>query len=243
MAPVLKKIASRLLSLSKRIASSDKQTNLSHDVKLTAPFSTLQFGGACLQKILQEYSPDFQTVLDIGSGQGLHAAIFREFGKRVTEVDFGTSEYFLKSRENRKVLYGHYLELDLVEQFDLIWACHVLEHQTNVNQFLKKVHFDLKDNGILAITVPPFKHEVVGGHLTVWNAGLLMYNLVLAGFNCREAKILEYGYNISLILKKRPALLPELAYDKGDIEKLLEYFPPGSKEPFDGNIRELNWYV
>ena len=124
----------------------------------------------------------------------------------------------------------------------LFWASHVLEHQANPNLFLKKIHSNLKENGILAITVPPLKHEIVGGHLTLWNAGLLLYQLVLAGFNCSDASILTYGYNISIIIRKRSISdFPELSFDKGDIKKLSNYFPVGFEEPFNGNIRRLNW--
>ena len=77
------------------------------------------------------------------------------------------------------------------------------EHQVNPNLFLKKIFNDLKEGGVLAITVPPLKHEIVGGHVTLWNAGLTMYQLVLAGFNCKNISIKSYGYNISVVLKKK----------------------------------------
>lgn len=238
---MFKKIVSRLRTQIQRGSKQIEDLNSNIQIGLTEPFSALQFGGACLQKVLLEFGSEFKTVLDIGSGQGAHSEIFRKYGKEVTEVDFGTSEYFQKDSKNRKVILGNYIDLDFDEKFDLVWACHVLEHQLNVNQFLLKVSSNLNDGGILAVTVPPLKHEVVGGHLTVWNAGLLMYNLVLAGFDCRDAKILQYDYNISLVLRKRKVVLPELAYDKGDIHKLSMYFPEGLEEPFDGNIGELNW--
>ena len=108
--------------------------------------------------------------------------------------------------------------------------------------FLKKIFNDLKEGGILAITVPPLKHEIVGGHVTLWNAGLLLYQLVLAGFNCKEVSVKSYGYNISVVLKKQSILnYPELSYDKGDIEKLHAFFPKGFYEPFNGDVRILNW--
>lgn len=169
----------------------------------------------------------FNTVLDVGAGNGPHANLFKELGKNVKTVDFKNADF-----------NGDYLNLN-VGQYDLIWCCHVLEHQLNVNQFLKKIYTDL--NGWLVITVPPAKHNIVGGHLTLWNAGLLFYNLILAGFDCSEAKVKTYGYNISVIVKKKQAVLPELNYDFGDIELLNKFFPFDAKQGFDGNIQELNW--
>ena len=116
-----------------------------------------------------------------------------------------------------------------------------MEHQLNVNHFLKKIFSCLKDDGILAITVPPLKEEIVGGHVSLWNAGLLLYNLILAGFNCKDASVKSYGYNISVIVKKKKAKLPNLKFDNGDIRDLAEFFPFNATEGFDGQIQEWNW--
>lgn len=216
-----------------------KMGEVQNDYLILDEFKQLSFGSACLQKVLDEL--DFRSVLDVGSGSGQHAEIFSKYGKTVTQVDFGKSCYFMNGSTDRKIVIGDYLHCTFDKQFDLVWACHVLEHQPNVNLFLRKIHSDLRDEGYLAITVPPLRNEVVGGHLTIWNAGLLLYNLVLAGFNCKQAKILQYGYNISVILQKEAIVLPALDYDKGDIDKLKNYLPDGLKEPFDGNISKLNW--
>ena len=80
-----------------------------------------------------------------------------------------------------------------------------------------------------------------GGHLSLWNAGLLLYNLILAGFDCRSAAVKTYDYNVSVIVRKKAAPLPELTYDFGDIEKLSQFFPFEAKHGFDGNIESINW--
>jgi len=165
----------------------------------------------------------FNTVLDIGSGDGDHAAFFRNMGKKVTTCDI-----------KRADVIGLYTEVDCGKH-DFIWCCHVLEHQLNVNQFLRKAFSDLNDDGWLVITVPPLKHAIVGGHVTLWNAGLLIYNLILAGFNCKDAQLLEYGYNISVIVQKSHFVMPMLKYDFGDIETLSEYFPFPATNGFRGD--------
>ena len=169
----------------------------------------------------------YNSVLDVGAGNGSHANMFKELGKDVKTVDFKDADF-----------NGDYLNLE-VGQYDLIWCCHVLEHQPNVNQFLTKLYKDL--NRWLVITVPPLKSEIVGGHLTIWNAGLLLYNLILAGVDCSQAMVKTYGYNISVIVEKKKAILPLLSYDFGDIEMLNKFFPFDAKQGFDGYIKELNW--
>jgi len=176
-------------------------------------------------------SLEFQTVLDIGAGDGCHSAFFRSMGKDVKTCDiYGDHDYL-----------GRYTDLDIGDKFDLIWCSHVLEHQPNVGLFLKQVASNLNDGGYFVVTVPPLKHDIVGGHVSLWNAGLLLYNLILAGFDCSESKIKTYGYNISVIVKYKPIILPGLKMDFGDIETLSKYFPFDVRNGFDGRIEELNW--
>jgi SAM-dependent methyltransferase len=179
------------------------------------------------QKLLAEYQ--FRTVLDIGCGEGQHARAFKAAGKKVTTIALHDAD-----------VVGDFVHADL-GRFDCLWASHVLEHQLNVCEFLHSCWDHLEDNGILCITVPPAKPEIVGGHVTVWNTGLLLYNLILAGFDCSEARCKRYGYNISVIVRKKLADLPELSMDAGDIEKLAKFFPMPVKSGFDGNINEVNW--
>lgn len=190
--------------------------------------------------LLKKYT--FETVLDIGSGDGKHAELFRKHGKVVTEIDLGQSCYARLRADKQNVILGDYLSIDFGEQkFDAIWASHVLEHQLNINLFLKKIHKDLIEGGVLAITVPPLKNDIVGGHISLWNSGLLVYNLILAGFNCKSARVKKYGYNISVIVRKQSLILPMLSFDSGDIEKLAGFFPGQVHEGFNGDFSDPGW--
>ncbi|QEG42487.1 class I SAM-dependent methyltransferase [Roseimaritima ulvae] len=185
---------------------------------------------------------EFDSVLDVGSGAGEHAEIFERKGKTVTCIDFGVSVYYAPKTTARTEIIADYYQHDFKTQFDLVWACHVLEHQPNANLFLRKLHSDCREGGWIAITVPPLKHNIVGGHVSLWNGGLLLYQMVLAGFNCRHASVKQYAYNISVVVKKQTIHdLPPLHYDKGDVERLRDFFPDALTEGFDGNISELNW--
>ncbi|MBN2043124.1 MAG: class I SAM-dependent methyltransferase [Candidatus Aenigmarchaeota archaeon] len=193
-----------------------------------------------LQKLISEY--EFETVLDIGSGSRKHADYLEKRGKKVTTCDLGISDEFKKSR-NGATFRGNYLDFQFPEKYDAAWCCHVLEHQPNVNALLKKVLGDLKEDGVLAVTVPPRKPNVVGGHLTIWNGGLLLYNLIIAGFDCSQARLKQHEYNISVLVRKKPIDIESLNlnYDIGDIERLSGFFPFPAEQGFDGDVMEVKW--
>ncbi len=183
---------------------------------------------AAIRRLLDRH--EFGTVLDVGSGPGLHAQVFRAAGKLVTTTD-------LRAPCD---VPGDFADLAF-GAFDVVWCSHVLEHQRNVGVFLEKCQQILSPRGLLAVTVPPMKPEIVGGHLTLWNAGLLLYNLVLAGFDCSAAEVLSEGYDVSVIVRRSDVDLPELRMDAGDIETLAPYFPVPVQQGFDGFIRSANW--
>lgn len=178
-------------------------------------------------------------VLDVGSGQQeIHTSIFRDHGYNVDTVDFYEGATFR----------GDFNKLNIENKYDIVWASHCLEHQLNVNSFLTKIHKVTKLNGHSVITVPPLKHQIVGGHLSLWNAGLVLYNLVLAGFDCSNAKIKRYGYNISVIVQKTNIKVPfdNLVFDTPDLSLLKDFFPKQlmqehKKYFFNGDMDLLNW--
>ncbi|MFN4295683.1 MAG: methyltransferase domain-containing protein [Brevundimonas sp.] len=200
-------------------------------------FRAMRKSGLMIQHLVDDRV--FETVLDIGSGAGEQAEALRRHGKRVTELDYGESPSFLSRDDGGAVIIGDFLQTRFETPFDCAIASHVLEHQMNVNAFLKALHASVREDGIVAISVPPLKHQIVGGHLTLWNAGLVLYNLVLAGFDCRTPWIRQYGYNISVVIQKRTISPVGLVFDKGDIDRIAPWLPEGFREGFNGDIRRL----
>ena len=198
--------------------------------------------GVALSYLLEREG--INSVMDVGSGGGEHALIFAKEGKSVHCVDLGRSVFVQRSvvldelRAMPKVKHSEmdFMGLTTDENYDLVWCSHVLEHQPNANLFLKKALSLVVPEGWLAVTVPPLKHKIVGGHVSLWNAGLLLYQLVMAGNDCSDAIVMNYGYNISVLVKRRDIELPELHFDSGDIDRLAAYLPPGCSERFDGRM-------
>ena len=183
-----------------------------------------------------EVLPKNSLVLDVGSGiNEKHSQLIRQAGHTVETVDFFDNNTYR----------GDYNSLEIKKVYDGVWCSHCLEHQLNVQSFLRKIHTNLKEDGWLSITVPPLKHQIVSGHLSLWNPGLLLYNLIIAGFNCEDAKVKTYDYNVSVVVKNKSFELPQLTYNHGDLITLYDYFPKqlerNNKGFFDGQIKEMNW--
>ena len=151
----------------------------------------IEWGLIALIQLLSKY--DFTTVLDIGSGEGLHTNILHLAGKTVTGIDKYSANAELKI---------DLLDFYPMEKFDGIFCSHVVEHQRNYGLFLDKIHSLLKDDGILCIFGPCHPDNVlIEGHLKTWTAAIALQNLTLAGFNCSDAFIYQF-YETGIICKK-----------------------------------------
>lgn len=188
----------------------------------------------CLKRCIEDY--DFVYAWDVGSGNGFHSSIMGRHGIESVKIDQTPNSDVVGKFPCSDELY-------LLKKPDLIWSSHCLEHQRNPGAFLDAAYFFLDDDGYLAITVPPMKHSIVGGHVTLWTEGLLIYNLILAGFDCSKARVGVYDYNISVIVQKPKEKidLSKITGGRGDIEILSEYFPFNVSHGFDGRFGNINW--
>ena len=183
--------------------------------------------------LLREYQ--FETLLDVGSCELEHAKIFSAFGKSVTTLD----------AVEAADIEADFLEADISSRYDAVFCSHVLEHQRNPGLFVDKLFDILPDNGILALTTPPeCTHFITLSHCNWFNAGMLLYHLVMAGFDCREARILTYGYNTSIVLRKK---YNGLARRSWAYREELQQFLPSCIDvdpeacQYNGAIHALNW--
>lgn len=168
-------------------------------------------------------------ILDVGGGNGVHTNFFRERGFSVDLVDIA---HGIPDR----AYVGDFLDFSPPRRYDIVWASHVLEHVPNPGMFIRQMVSCAKEDGMLCITVPPAKPEMTFGHVTQWSAGLLLINLIKAGVDCTEARILTHGYNISIITPVR--------FRKS--ENYIRYLPkeiPVDNGYFPGEIKSLNWIV
>ena len=155
---------------------------------------TIYYSHLVLLKLCRDFS--FHSVLDIGSHEGRCARVFKHIGKDVTTVEIAPgypADY-----------KGDYLDQNFDKKFDAIWCSQIYEHQRNPGKFLDKIFDDLKDGGILALTVPfQIDHHVMFGHLNLTSPLMLIYHLICAGFDCKDIHMKCFSGSIGVILKKR----------------------------------------
>jgi SAM-dependent methyltransferase len=195
------------------------------------------FAGDALYKFINDYS--FTNLLEIGPGPGIQNRILKEHtSSSITTIDISNKLFDAD-------ILSDYTLYKFEDQFDAIWCSHVLEHIIEPQTFLKKLYADLKEGGLLAITVPPLKHDIVQGHVTLWNAGLLLIHLIRAGFDCTDARVGTYGYNVSVIIRKKSIIDPEKSERSDQPYRLYDYLPNsiilGPNNEFDGRIININW--
>lgn len=184
----------------------------------------------------------FKHLLDIGSGDQKAAEFFFKKKKKIDIIELKNSYYFKKPKKFlNKMIYGDFSKIKGLQKYDGIWCSHTLEHQSNVQIFLEKIYSTLKVNGYLCIIVPPRKPFIISGHLNLFNPGLLIYRLILAGFDCKKAELIQYDYNICIIIKKdKKKVKKNLRMDVGDLKKLKNFFPFSVNEGFNGDIMKAN---
>lgn len=190
---------------------------------------------------------EFESVLDVGFGQGGASIYFALNGKSVTAIGLDIDSYNypseLLNRLGVNVVDASLETFNLEKKFDAIWASHVLEHSLNTGHFLQKCRELLSDGGWLFLMVPPYKSQVVGGHVnTGWNIGQLMYNLLLCGFDIKNGHFKKHGYNLCAFVRKTNQTLPLLRMDAGDIEATKDYWPIDVYQGFEGDVSEVNWF-
>lgn len=189
---------------------------------------------------------DFHSILDIGMGSDSRLVeYFINQDKEVYSIDIEKRNDY--DHERFHFIKGNFLDHSFDTSFDAVWASHVLEHVQNTGIFLDKVYDILNEDGIFFVMVPPHKTKIVGGHVTTgWNIGLLMYNLILAGFNVREGRFKKYGYNVAGFVRKRKTknLPNDLLFINTDIKKLKDHFPqsPYFIQGFEGDMEQWNWF-
>ncbi len=197
---------------------------------------------------------DFETMLDVGAGLGRDARIIKESGKLKEPpvlVDL-VDPKDRKEYESEKLKdLGNWVTEDFMDcaetypPYDLVSCSHCLEHQLNIHDFLKKLMRMTKDDGVLAIVVPPpnYQEGIVGGHTNIFTAELLLYRLLLAGLDCAKAHVIIYKWNIGVVLRKKEIELPFLLGGVGnrpELHAMREWLPPMDWSPaplFEGKLK------
>ena len=190
-----------------------------------ASFGGMPIWGCRLLNYVLDELETVSTVLNVGVKHGIHSCLFMYEGHKVIGVSPMTPNV---EHELFTYIEGMLEDIDppLISDVDVVWASMVLEHAQNVGDLLTKCRECLKPNGWFGVVVPSDKTDLlVDGHLSFWTPASLIYNMVMAGWDCKDARWYTQGRDIGLMVQRvdRPSV--ELDYDRGDLEKLQPYFP------------------
>lgn len=115
-----------------------------YEYKIKYKYSKYIPGELAMKKMLDDFS--FDSVLDVGCGDGAASLFFKNNGKTVTACDYGRSVHFEDTMADN-VIIGDFNTLNFDKKYDALWCSHVLEHQLNVQVFLEKINSLIFEGG------------------------------------------------------------------------------------------------
>lgn len=155
---------------------------------------------------MQNIDKKVGSILDIGCGEGYFLSFFSEWEKFGVEPSSTAVERANKNYEDENIICGFYEDVKYDEkQFDCISIRHVLEHVKNLEEILKKIRYELKDDGCLYVEVPNVYQCVDLGDITDFFGYQHLYQF---SSKTLENILNKYGFKVikSEIVKKYPAI-------------------------------------
>lgn len=183
-------------------------------------------------------------VLDLGCYRGGSTLVMALLGKHVEALIDGRfwPDRLAPILEPRgmRALNLPYEQYEPAAPLDGIWASHVLQNARNPGLFLDRCRRHLKDDGWLAVVVPPLRSRITAGKVNPgWNLGALMYALLAAGFDLTRGHFLTHGFNVVAFVPKAARVLERPADAFADLS--LWPFKLDAKRGFEGDIPSCNW--
>lgn len=181
----------------------------------------------------------FDSLIDVGSGGDNHKRFFQKFCDNVYTNDFD------ETLEGQNYP-GDFMQIEFDRKFQVVYASNVLEHSRNVGLFIEKLFAICEDDGWVSIMVPrPHLNRLLSGHITTWTTSTLIYNIVMCGFDCSNAKVCNGVYEKSVLVQKRPIKNdPDFVYRSGvvdDVGKLAKFFPWPVSHKGAGILPSVHW--
>jgi hypothetical protein len=245
MQDVLRPLQRENRMLHSRLAIAARQANGGRKVIPAANGFPGVAAGPLLTRLLRDHPID--TVLDLGRTDLQRLAILAQQDRQVTAV-VDTSATAVVS-PYVTLLRRAPLTSDPSRPFQCVVAIDLLQRQADPQAFLRLLRSQLAEGGVLALSVPAMRYPLVGGDLSIWSAGLVLYHLVLAGFDCRNVKLLPQDERIFVLLTSK--IIAPTAFDAGGppqpdqlrpyLPPLLEFMETAEGLAFNGDLPAIGW--
>jgi SAM-dependent methyltransferase len=145
------------------------------DLKLETPLG-MALHLRLIKRVSKNIQPHIQmcdslAFLDVGCGNGRAlGSLHHEFGFKCTGIDFAIPDALIDEFKAPpiRLIRGNFMDFDFKgDNFDIIYASHLIEHLDNPISFLEKAGSLLKPGGICVIETPNEKcwaHTLFGKH-------------------------------------------------------------------------------
>lgn len=167
-------------------------------------------------KIINRYSGDDKTLLDVGCGTGDFLEVAQNNNWNVTGIEPNSkARQIANSKTNNSAFEIEYLKSLKEHSFDVITLWHVLEHLPNLEMHIELFNHLLKPNGTLIIAVPNYNSLDASFYQEFWAAYDVPRHLwhfsqnsmkrLFSNFNMKVIKIVPMkfdAYYVSLLSEK-----------------------------------------
>lgn len=119
-----------------------------------------------------------------------------------------TAMDLMAGRSRRPHATGPLELLKFSEPIDCAFICERVEEQLNLHRYLVSLRELIREDGLVAMVVPNAHHELIDRHFNLFTVGTLMYNMVRAGWDCREAQLRFDGRFINVMIKRHDIAPP-----------------------------------
>jgi len=195
-----------------------------------------------LNYLIQKYK--FKTAIDVGCGKG-------DFFKYLNDKKVNVEGTGIDMMDDKDLIYKdfnyvncNFSNYESDETYDLIFSSHTIEHNPDTESFIKNFFKLGDDKGLFCLIWPPPKPLIVGGHVHIFNLGLMLYNIIRTGIDCSKVEIFKSGYNLCIMGEYKKIEIKELTYNRFEIDILKKYFPFNARQAFDGDnppgVKKLN---
>lgn len=189
----------------------------------------------CTQYVVNNFK--FENVLDLGCGFCPYLNTFTGKGIKYTGIDSFNPQVLKKisAQKNVELINANFMAHNFGDRkFDCVYSSHVIEHVADTEAYIRKLKGLVKEGGIMCIIWPKPKPEVVGGHVHIFNPGMMYYNVTRTGINCSQWKCVEKDYSFCIAGPCHKVPQPKLTYSAGEIETLNPLFPFKATQGFHG---------